>query len=267
MANSYFQFKQFTVHQDRCAMKVTTDGCLFGAWVAEQVALPQLQGDSREPEVGILESPFDKLRVTAKTILDIGTGTGLLSLMLAQKNPTAEIDAIEIDAEAAKQAQANADATPWKENIFVMPGDAKDMAFALGKEYDIIISNPPFYEKELTSPDLQKNIAHHGTALLLEDLLQIISGVLSPGGWFYILLPAKRMMEAGLLIKKYHFVVTKTILVRQSTQHAPFRIFIEGKRPGNDEEPYSKTEMAIKDEEGQYTESFVKLLKDYYLHL
>jgi tRNA1Val (adenine37-N6)-methyltransferase len=221
-------------------MKVTTDGCLFGAWVAEAVS---------------------------RSILDIGTGTGLLSLMIAQKDPLAEIDALEIDAEAARQAQANADASPWKENIFVMPGDARDSAFVLAKEYDIIVSNPPFYESELHSPDPQKNIAHHGTGLLLEDLLQIIAGVLSPTGRFYLLLPAKRMTEAGLLSRKYDLTITATVTVRPSTRHQPFRIFMEGKRKSNDEEANTQTEIPIRDEEGKYTETFVRLLKEYYLHL
>src|SRR5258705_6346666 len=151
MANSYFKFKQFTIHQDRCAMKVTTDACLFGAWVAI--------------EAGILESEDG-------SILDIGAGTGLLSLMLAQKT-NVSIDSVEIDEAAAKQARENADASPWKERIFVMPGDAKYMAYTLCKNFDIIISNPPFYENELASPDHHKNIAHHDGGLLLDELLQV----------------------------------------------------------------------------------------------
>jgi tRNA1Val (adenine37-N6)-methyltransferase len=139
MANSFFQFKQFIIHQDRCAMKVTTDACLFGAWVAKEVG-----GQKSEVE----------------TILDIGTGTGLLSLMLAQKT-NATIDSVEIDEAAAEQAQENANASLWKDRIFVMPGDAKDMAYTFCKNFDIIISNPPFYENELTSSDHQKNLAHH----------------------------------------------------------------------------------------------------------
>src|SRR6187549_428936 len=102
MANSYFQFKQFTIHQDRCAMKVTTDACLFGAWVAEEV---------RSQESGVRSS------------LDIGTGTGLLALMLAQKNPEANILAFEIDKDAAEQATNNIDSSLWKDQVDLLEAD------------------------------------------------------------------------------------------------------------------------------------------------
>ncbi len=246
MANSHFQFKQFTIQQDRCAMKVTTDGCLFGAWAADLI---------------------NKEKLIINDCLDIGTGTGLLSLMLAQKTTNAEIDAIEIDEGAAKQAQENADASPWKDKIFVMPGDAKDMAYTFGKEYDVIISNPPFYENELASPDPQKNTAHHNSGLLLADLLQVIKDILHPDGRFYLLLPYKRFLEAGLLFQKYHLDINHTTLIMQSPQHTPFRFFVAGNHSGNSESAYTKDKIVIRDEQNNYTEAFVNLLKDYYLYL
>lgn len=227
-------------------MKVTTDGCLFGALVAERIN-----------NSGLL----------INNCLDIGTGTGLLSLMLAQKITTTEIDAIEIDEAAAKQAQSNADASPWKDKIFVLPGDAKDMAYTFAKEYDVIISNPPFYENELASPDLQKKTAHHDSGLLLTELLQVIKDVLHPEGRFYLLLPYKRLLEVGLLFQKYNLAVTHTTLVRQSTQHSPFRFFAEGQHSTGSEKIYTKDEIAIRDEKNEYTNKFNDLLKDYYLHL
>src|SRR5262245_47000983 len=99
MSNSYFQFKQFNINQDRCAMKVTTDGCLFGAWVAHQAAA----GDHKITKA-----------------IDIGAGTGLLSLMLAQKNDLMFISAVEIDKEAAYQAMENFDSSPWKNRLSVV---------------------------------------------------------------------------------------------------------------------------------------------------
>lgn len=247
MSNSYFQFKQFTIHQDKCAMKVTTDGCLFGAWVAERIK--------------------DEKAINTNNCLDIGTGTGLLSLMLAQKFPAMQFDAIEINKEAAQQAEENVTASPWKEKISVIYGDVKDKAFATGRLYDVIISNPPFYENELVSPDEKKNIAHHNGGLLLEEIAEIISSVLTPEGRFYLLLPYKRMTEAGLLIEKYQLTITHSTLVSPSTQHGYFRLFVAGKQKGNTNESYSKDEIAVKDSNGEYTTAFISLLKDYYLHL
>ncbi|MDZ4792834.1 MAG: methyltransferase [Bacteroidota bacterium] len=246
MANSYFQFKQFTIQQDQCAMKVTTDSCLFGAWAAEKI---------KEEEI------------VFNNCLDIGTGTGILSLMLAQKKLTAKIYAIEIDADAAKQAQSNAEASPWKDRIFIMPGDAKDMPYTFEKEYDVIISNPPFYENELTSPVAQKNTAHHDSGLLLSDLLQVIKDRLHPEGCFYLLLPYKRLVEAGLLFQKYQLAIKHTTLVRQSPQHDPFRFFVAGQHINNSETIYKKDELIIKDDSGAYSPAFTHLLKDYYLYL
>ncbi|HEX6849217.1 MAG TPA: methyltransferase, partial [Chitinophagaceae bacterium] len=174
MANSYFQFKQFTIHQNKCAMKVTTDACLFGAWVANEIK--NVHKDSFGEE----------LRV--KYCLDIGTGTGLLALMLAQK-VSGEINCVEIDAAAAKQAQENADLSPWGKRIFIMTGDAKKMVETFGKDFDLIISNPPFYEKEIRSASGSKNIAHHSDELTLKELLALIENYLEPTGNFFLLMP------------------------------------------------------------------------------
>ncbi|MGZ8510909.1 MAG: tRNA1(Val) (adenine(37)-N6)-methyltransferase, partial [Chitinophagaceae bacterium] len=128
MANSYFQFKQFTINQDHCAMKVTTDGCLFGAWVAGEVK--NRSHDTRN-------------------MLDIGVGTGLLSLMVAQKNPHLIIDGAEIDKSAYTQAKENILSAPFKNKIYISNSDIRDGVF--GTNYDIVVSNPPFYENELQS--------------------------------------------------------------------------------------------------------------------
>lgn len=244
MSNSYFQFKQFTVNQDRCAMKVTTDGCLFGAWTAGQVS-------------------DEKLEV--RNTLDIGTGTGLLSLMLAQKNPETIIDAIEIDPEAAEQARANVAASPWSDRINVIHGNAKDFTFT--RKYDIILSNPPFYEKELKGDDDKKNTAHHDGGLLLPELLTIIKQQLAPRGRFYLLLPYKRNEEIKELLLRHQMQISQLVLVKQSTSHSYFRILIEGTLATD--EPLSTIidELSIKDERGQYSPEFTELLKEYYLYL
>jgi tRNA1Val (adenine37-N6)-methyltransferase len=143
-------------------MKVTTDACLFGAWVVNKV-----------------KSEKSKI----KSVLDIGTGTGLLSIMLAQKNPEIKIDAIEIDKDAAEQAKINAGSSPWKEQINIIQDDVK--AFSFEKEFDLIISNPPFYENEIRSATDSKNVAHHSENLTLKELLVIIKENLTKRGSFF----------------------------------------------------------------------------------
>lgn len=222
-------------------MKVTTDSCLFGAWVAEEVG-------GRRSEV--------------RRVLDIGAGTGLLSLMLAQK-ANATITAIEIDKDAFEQASKNMAALPWKNNINIIHADIKE--FITKEKFDCIISNPPFYENEWQSGDAQKNIAHHSHQLLLEELLDIISNLLKPGGIFYLLLPYKRHNEIMKLFNQKNIFIAKKILVRQTEQHDYFRIMIAAQFI-----PITETiasELSIRNKRNEYTKEFTTLLKDYYLYL
>jgi tRNA1Val (adenine37-N6)-methyltransferase len=246
VANNYFQFKQFIIHQDRCAMKVTTDSSLFGAWVAEEVK-------SQDPIA---------IGSDVRNVLDIGAGTALLSLMIAQKN-NSPIDAIEIDNDAFLQASENIAASPWRERIKIFHADIK--SFNLSAKYDIIVSNPPFYENEWLSESLQRNTAHHGSELLLSDLLEIIAVSLKPGGRFFLLLPYKRHEQIMKLFHQKKIFLSQKILVRQSCDHAYFRFMIEGcfEKPAD-----SKTnELAIKSKSNDYTREFTTLLKDYYLYM
>lgn len=239
MANSYFQFKQFTVQQHRCAMKVTTDGCLFGAWLADNITTSTVQ------------------------LLDIGTGTGLLPLMIAQKNNTAIIDTIEIDTNAFEQATENINSSPWYKNITPLNDDVKKFHFTT--RYNIIISNPPFYENEWASANSEKNTAHHSSHLLLKDLLLIIRQNLVADGKFYLLLPYKRHHEIMQLLQQNKIHVAKKILVRQSVNHDYFRCMIEAGFTKTGETV--TTEIAIRNHQNEYTEAFSNLLKDYYLHI
>jgi tRNA1Val (adenine37-N6)-methyltransferase len=231
-------------------MKVTTDACLFGAWVAEKVR-------SRESEVGSQE-------LKVGNVLDIGTGTCLLSLMLAQKCD-ADIDAIEIDDEAAAQATENEEACSFRNRIQVINADIRDYNFE--KKYDVIISNPPFYENELKSVSSKKNIAHHGENLSLQDLLTAIRQNLNSGGLFFLLLPFKRDEEIRNLVYQNEMQLKLITLVRQSVHHDFFRIMIMGVIAEDGYTEAEFDELSIWDEHQQYTEEFVQLLKDYYLYL
>lgn len=243
MSNSYFQFKQFTVHQDKCAMKVTTDSCLFGGFVADRI---------------------NNSTLIISNCLDIGTGTGLLSLMFSQKNDCS-IDAIEIDEAASEQATANIAASPFINKINIIQADAKKYLFK--KKYDVIISNPPFYEKELKGDNEKKNIAHHSEELSITDLLNIIKNNLSTSGKFYLLLPFKRDAEIKNLFASGNFQIQTITYIRQTVKHDYFRMIVSGRFRIETTEETILEEMVIKDEKGNYTSEFIVLLKDYYLHL
>jgi tRNA1Val (adenine37-N6)-methyltransferase len=237
MPNNYFQFKQFTVHQDKCAMKVCTDACLFGAVVAENY-----------PTAGIC--------------LDIGTGTGLLSLMYAQKNPVCNIDAVEIDKVAAEQAEQNFAASAWANRLNIINADI--FAFSTQKKYDCIISNPPFFEDDLKSKDMLKNNAKHDTTLSLTGLLKIVKEQLSTAGIFAVLLPFHRVNNFIEEANGNDLYLIQQLLIKQTPTHDFFRgilFFSQTKRLT------IKSEMIIKSEEGNYTDEFTAALKDYYLYL
>ena len=241
MPNPYFQFKQFTIHHDRCAMNVTTDSCFFGAWVAREIQ-------------------NEKLKM--KNVLDIGAGTGLLSLMIAQKNEL-NINAVEIDHDASHQAKENIEASPWKNQVHIFNEDI--LSFQPGKKYDCIVSNPPFYENELASEQSKKNIAHHSEQLTISQVLKIIKEHLEADGIFFLMLPFKRKEEVERLLRKNGLYVMSSVILSQSVKHSPFRMIIKGVT--KETVQGHSTSVSIWDEHQQYTRQFVDLLKDYYLYL
>ncbi|HEX8460401.1 MAG TPA: methyltransferase [Segetibacter sp.] len=238
MSNSYFQFKQFTVSQEKAAMKVCTDACLFGAVVASAI--------EKNEQI--------------KTVLDIGTGTGLLSLMLAQKS-TAMIDAVEIDPDAEEQAFKNFEKSPFQNRLTLIKSDIKEIE--IKKNYDLVISNPPFFNNDLKTNNKQKNIALHGEVLSLEDLLKVVIQLLKTGGIFWVLLPFHR---AGFFIDVAHshgLFLTDEVLVKQTEKHSYFRAILSFRQVKT---TIKQSEIIIK-KEGSYSEEFIELLKDYYLYL
>ncbi|MEX1132344.1 MAG: methyltransferase [Flavobacteriales bacterium] len=166
MPKPSFRFKQFTIQQDRCALKVGTDGILFGSWV-------EYAGASH--------------------ILDIGTGTGVLAMIAAQRNATALIDAVEIDEASAAQAAENASASPWADRIRVHRMDVRRMRTTA--PFDLIICNPPYYAGYSTSPDPRIGLAKHSEELLFPQLLEVVQRTLAPAGRFAVILPLNREVE------------------------------------------------------------------------
>ena len=245
-------------------MKVTTDGCLFAAWTAHSLESGVL---SRESVRDGQQANGDSRTVSDEKLLDIGCGTGLLSLMIAQKNQRLHIDAVEIDEAAAQQAMENSAASPWKERVNVIHSDIKNYYPANESQYDFVVCNPPFYENELASPDEKRNKAHHDGSLLLEETVQAIRHSLTSSGKFYLLLPYKRLEDINNLLQKSGLAVTDNVLVKQTPSHSFFRIMITGTLQNEKPVTVSSSELTIKDAEGNYTPEFTALLKDYYLYL
>jgi tRNA1Val (adenine37-N6)-methyltransferase len=235
MPNNYFRFKHFTIQQDRCTMKICTDSCILGAWTALR-----LDG--------------------VKKILDIGAGTGLLSLMLAQKSE-ALLDTIESDPESARQAEENIIQSPWPERIRLIEGDVRRFSFE--DDYDFIITNPPFYESDLRSPVDKKNRARHDESLTLETLVTVIRSCLRANGAFSILLPFQRTEYFEKLARDNGFFLKEKLTIRQTPRHAPFRtICICGNRKPDS---LAVEELTIKDDHGRNSFEFKDLMMDYYL--
>jgi tRNA1Val (adenine37-N6)-methyltransferase len=220
-------------------MKVTTDSCLFGAWVADKLSNERKEGK----------------------LIDVGTGTGLLSLMIAQKNPGLKIDAIEIDDDAYQQSVNNFSISPWKDSITPIHSDIASMKAT--QEYDVLVSNPPFYENELKSPDPKRKLAHH-SGLSLETLLAVTKKALKQDGKFFILLPYKRVSEVKEAIALLKLQIREIVFVKQTCNHENFRVMIYGMN-SHDDSPVTENEIVIKDENGAYTTTFSQLLQEYYL--
>lgn len=239
MSNSNFQFKQFNVMQDRCAMKVCTDACIQGAWTAAMTP------------------------IETNNILDIGTGTGLLSLMVAQQIK-GSIDAVEIEEAAAEQAQENFSASPWKSRLHIHTMDID--RFESDIRYGLIISNPPFFENDLPSPNEARNKARHEGALNLNRLLAIISRYLaSEEGIASILIPYHRSAELIDTAAQVGLSPDFLLTIRHTDQHkhhAMVALFRKGRK-----EQIKLASLSIKDENNYYTEAFYTLLSPYYLHL
>ncbi len=251
MPNNYFRFKQFTVLQEQSAMKVCTDASLFGAWIAR------------------------KHHVHGSNILDIGSGTGLLSLMLAQKS-AAHIDAIDIDESASAETRKNFNASAWQSRLNIIQAAIQD--YRPGKRYDFIISNPPFFRGDLLSPDQKRNVALHSASLSMDELFAAVNELIEANGHFALLVSARREEDVEQTASKHEFGIMEKVYVRQTPKHAPFRImylFYCGRRSVNAEHKrYSGepkvNEIVIRISSGKmevYSPEFTALLKDYYLYL
>ena len=230
------------MHQEHTAMKVCTDACLFGGWSAADA---QIQ--------------------SAKKILDIGSGTGLLSLMLAQQSD-AHITAIEIEDGAFEQTKTNFDLSPWKDRLDVVHCSIQDYAFKNKTNlFDCIITNPPFYEGDLNSPDNAKNLAAHSTALPWDALAESTASLLQENGAWYVLVPTLRAYTMQKLAMNYGVQLSQECLMYNDAKHLPIRAMLKFVK--QKEAAIQRNKIVIKNTDQSYTPEFTNYLKDYYLHL
>jgi tRNA1Val (adenine37-N6)-methyltransferase len=221
-------------------MKVCTDACLFGAWVADKL---------------------EKKEFLPKKIFDIGCGTGLLSLMLAQKTD-AKIDTIEIDNNAFLQASENIIASPWTSQIKIINQSIID--YTPIEKYDFIICNPPFYDNQLKSSNDSKNIAMHSTTLSFVTLALAIKNNLSNNGTAAILIPFDRVVDFTQNLLHVQLYVAQQLNI----SHAPHKKFFRSVLIISPQHTiFSERAISIKNSTDKYSIEFVQLLDGYYLHL
>lgn len=236
MSNPFFKFKQFSIYQDKCAMKVGVDGVLLGAWT-------------------------DTDNVT--NILNVGTGTGLIALMLAQRS-NIEIQAIDIDADAVCQARENINQSPWSGRVNAIQIPFQDLSDNSNEKFDLIVSNPPFFVNSLKAPDTKRNVARHTDTLTHNDLVDCALSLLSETGKLCIILPVQ---EGEKCIE---YAITKGLFCSRLVEVSPapgkqvHRLLIELSVL---ESACSKTKLTIESARHIYSPEFTALVRDYYLKL
>jgi tRNA1Val (adenine37-N6)-methyltransferase len=235
VSNSWFQFQQFRVEQDRCAMKISTDAVLLGSLV-----------QSNSP----------------KQILDIGTGTGVIALMLAQRFAEAQIIALELDPDAAAQAAENCQASPFSQRIKVKEGRLQ--TYPEEERFDLIVSNPPYFPDHLKSNDAKRNQALHTDSLSFAELLQKARLLLTDNGSLWIILPPRQMRDFSALAGQQNLHPVAQFLIRDTAAkpiHREVVCFI----PSAALPSIPPRELCLKLEDGTYSEEYRGLLAGFLL--
>jgi tRNA1Val (adenine37-N6)-methyltransferase len=235
MSNDFFRFKQFTVKQDRTAMKVGVDSVLLGSWVA--------------------------VRGVEQNVLDVGAGTGLLALMMAQKIPAANIVACEIDPLACEQARENVAASAWRNRIVVVNADVRTSTFD-AEGFDLIICNPPYFDKSLKSSDAQRNVARHNDSLPLPDLLDCVNRLLRNDGRFALIVPENQAATVVELAGVRGLFPVRRLNVKSTATKPVSRVVMELSRASQPPDEMSLTVRI----DNHYSDDYKSLTKEFYLN-
>lgn len=236
---SKFQFKQFSLEQDRTAMKIGTDGVLLGAW-----------------------TPVEK---NIFSILDIGTGTGIIALMLAQRSSASQIDALEIDENAFEQATDNFENSPWNDRLFCFHAALDEFVEEPEDEYDLIVSNPPFYSEDYKSSNDQRDLARFQDAMPFEDLVEAAALLLSENGIFSVIIPFKEEENFLALAKEQELFPLKITRVKGTPTTETKRSLLAFSR--NENRTLRVDELIIETARHIYTPEYTALTKDFYLKM
>jgi len=233
-----FHFKQFNIGQDRCAMKVGTDGVLLGAWAS--------------------------LKNKPNSILDIGAGTGLLSLMVAQRSEAENIEALEINTEAFEQCVENFEASPWGDRLFCYHASLNEFVEEIDERFDLIISNPPFYTEAISSGNTSRDTARQNQALPFVELLKGVSKLLSSEGTFATIIPFKEETNFIELANSFGLFASHILRVKGNPSSEIKRSLLEF---GFKEKKISENELTIELKRHEYTLAYQELTKDFYLKM
>lgn len=248
MSNKAFQFKQFIIDQNRCAMKVGTDGVLLGAWTP------------------LINNPY--------SILDIGTGTGVIALMLAQRSQAehpsqngelaTQIDAIEIDDNAFEQATENFEASPWNDRLYCYHAGLDEFVEEVEEEFDLIVSNPPFYTEDYKSGIQQRDTARFTDSLSFEELIEAADFFLSENGIFSVIIPYKEEENFISLCNERNLFSLKITRVKGIPTAEIKRSLLAFTRI--EQTPFVD-ELVIETSRHKYTPEYIDLTKDFYLKM
>ena len=237
MSNNLFKFKQFSIQQDKAAMKVGTDGVLLGVWTE-------------------LDNPY--------SILDIGSGTGLISLMMAQRSNAEVIDAVELEDNAYEQTVENFENSDWGDRLFCYHASFQEFVNEIDDTYDLIISNPPFYNSTYKELDSERALARHSESLSYNELLLGVSKLLSPNGSFSVIIPFNEEENFIKIANEYLLFSNRITRVRGLVQSKIKRSLIQFSFT---QKTIKETELIIEKERHNYTNEYKNLVKDFYLKM